>query len=103
MAAIKLSKWNLALQPLKTLYHHQPNTYGHQTRQDGDLPGKAVTHKAAWPFNYMILQERKAFYIYYHIAYGKWNWQNGNLNREAPTHTVIQPFDHLVLWDHLTN
>ena len=49
--------WNIALQPLKTLYLHYHNVYGHQTWQGGDLPWGALTHKATWPLgNNVVLQ-----------------------------------------------
>ena len=38
--------WNLTFQPLKVLYLHYQNAYGHHTWEDGDLPGGPSTHKS---------------------------------------------------------
>ena len=45
------------LQPLKTLYLHYYNTYGHQTWQGGDFLWEAVTHKVRWTFDHKVVLE----------------------------------------------
>ena len=42
----------------KTLYLHYHNAYGHKTRQDGDSPSAASTHKVTWPYNEVVLGDR---------------------------------------------
>ena len=47
--SLSKSMCNRALQPLKTLYLHYRNVYGHQTWQTwqgGDLPRRAPTHQS---------------------------------------------------------
>ena len=55
MTDLKEGIWNLALQPLKTLYLLYHNAYGHQTCQDGDLPREAPAHKITRTFGHVIL------------------------------------------------
>ena len=53
MADLWHGMWNIALQPLKTLYHHYHNAYDHQTYQGGGLPWGAPTHKVTWSFGHV--------------------------------------------------
>ena len=53
MADLSQSIWNLALQPLKSLYLHYHNAYGHQTWQGNDLPqGAPKAH-----FDHVVLRD----------------------------------------------
>ena len=49
---------NLAPQPLKTLYLHHHNAYGHQTWQVVDLPWDAHTHEITWIWSRGLAQSR---------------------------------------------
>ena len=63
-------------QPLKTLYLHYHNAYGHQTWQGGDLPQRAPTHKVTRPCDHVVFLKPRVklkTYLHYQSAYGHRN------------------------------
>ena len=52
---IETSMWNLALQPLRTLYLDYHDIYGHQTWQGDNLPRGAPTHKVTQTFDHAVM------------------------------------------------
>lgn len=52
------SIWNLAFQPLKTLYLHNQNNYDQQTCHGDGLPRDAPTHKVTWRSDHVVLQNQ---------------------------------------------
>ena len=57
MADLNESMMNLALEPLKTLYLHFHNVYGHQTLQGGDLPLGAPTAIVKLSFDHVVSRD----------------------------------------------
>lgn len=52
------SIWDLAFQPLKTLYLHNQNNYDQQTCHGDGLPRDAPTHKVTWRSDHVVLQNQ---------------------------------------------
>ena len=55
MTDLSESIWNLALQPLETLYLHYHNAYGHQIWRGDDLPGSTPIYEITCSSDHVVL------------------------------------------------
>ena len=62
---IYAGKWNLALQPLKTLYLYYHNGYGHLVWQGGDLPWETPICKMTQTFDHLVLRDHLTNWNHY--------------------------------------
>ena len=54
LADLSESMWDLAPKPLKKLYLHYHNLYGHQTWPDSDLSWRVFARNVTWHFDKVI-------------------------------------------------
>ena len=96
--------WNLALEPLKTLYLRYYNAYRHQSGQDGDLLERLYP-QSPWPFDHVISQDHvtNKNHIHFHSAYGHQSGHDVDLPRGTPTRKLTWPFDHVILRNYVRN
>ena len=95
MVDLSKSMWNLALQPLKTLYLHYHNAYGHQTWHGGEFTDEPLLIKSYDPlitWSCKIAWQTRT-YLHYDSVYGHQTWQDGNLSWWA-----LAISNHMTLW-----